>query len=52
MPILSIRNLDEEAMKRLKIAAREEGVSVNRLVLRLIETAPAPFGWIDDGLRR
>ncbi len=39
MTLLSIRNLNEEALKRLKIAAREEGVSVNSLVVRLIETA-------------
>jgi plasmid stability protein len=43
---LRIRNLDEETPKRLKIAVREEGVSVNSLVVRLIETAtgvrPAP----------
>lgn len=46
MTALSIRNLDEEALKRLKTAAREEGASVNSLVVRLIETAtglrPAP----------
>jgi len=48
MTALSIRNLDEEALKRLKIAARDEGASVNSLVVRLIETAtgvrPVPRG--------
>jgi plasmid stability protein len=39
MTALSIRNLDEEALKRLKTSAQQEGSSVNTLVVRLIETA-------------
>lgn len=37
MTALSIRNLDQEALKRLKAQARKEGASVNSLVVRLIE---------------
>ncbi len=39
MTILSVRNLDAEALRRLKNSAMEEGASVNSLVVRLIETA-------------
>ncbi len=39
MTALSIRNLDEEALKRLKARALDEGASVNSLVVQLIESA-------------
>jgi plasmid stability protein len=39
MTALSIRNLDEQALQRLKAEAAEQGSSVNTLVVRLIETA-------------
>lgn len=44
MTALSIRNLDEKALQRLKAQAEAEGASVNSLVVRLIETATGVRG--------
>ncbi|MEO5660847.1 MAG: hypothetical protein ABIQ90_13790 [Polaromonas sp.] len=38
MTVISIRGLDEKAILRLKKQARQEGSSLNSLVVRLLET--------------
>ena len=45
MPILTIRNLDDRLMRRLRIRAAEQGRSVEeeaREILRLVLDAPMP----------